>query len=682
MSSAHLKKFSSVKAAEIEWRDGLPFSTEFNDVYFSIHGAIEESQHVFINGNQLRNDWKNRNQAQFFIAELGFGSGLNFLNTARHWHQNLCQTEKSQQLHYVAIEKRPFSISDFKKTSLLWPELLEFSQALYQNYPSQTYGRHQIYFEQWNLTLTLLFMPIEDALDDLIKESAYQQDKIQFDHWYLDGFAPTKNSSMWGLENSKKIAKLSKVGTRLATYSVAGVVKRPLIETGFELSKVKGFAIKREMLTGILTKPFSDRAPAKFINLKHESPWFHIKQSDIHKSSNKKKIAIIGSGIAGCTTAYTLAQKGYSCDLFESNSDIAQGASGSAAGIFHPQLTSDMNAGSQYNWQAYLSLLRFFSSLTEKEKNAVILSQGIERFLKDKIVSRKLIHLSKDLAISDWIGESLLFPKNNRCVSFPDSATIDMPALCKLLLKKIPDSQLSIKKQTQITDIESEDRQWVLVSKNKRYCYSQVIFCGGAKSSLLDKLNISTSNISRGQTCYFRSDKLANNIKNTLMESVYLVPRENNFFQLGTTFEDFEDDNLNRDSQTDMLTRASDFLKDLNLPFLTKEEIDNIQLKGTIGYRLHTSDRMPLVGPAINQKKLKNDFKNLGQSRITRDSVSYYNLPGLWINSAYGSHGLLFSLLASEHLTSLMTNNISPLQSQLSEALHPARFVIKSLKHK
>ncbi len=680
MSSAQLKKFASVKPAEIEWRDGLPFSIEFNDVYFSVHGAIEESQHVFIDGNQLRDDWKKSKQTLFYITELGFGSGLNFLNTARHWKQHLNRFNRDQQLHYIAIEKRPFSIVDFKKTSLLWPELTEFSEALIHYYPSQTYGRHQIYFKQWNLTLTLMQMPIEDALDDLIKESQYQQNKIQIDHWYLDGFAPTKNTSMWGTENANKIAKLSKSGTRLATYSVARSVKRPLIEAGFELHKQKGFAKKREMLTAVLNKPNSKATVSKFINLKYESPWFNIKQSCMPLSFQENPIAIIGGGIAGCTMAYTLSQKGFCCDLFESNSDIAQAASGAAAGIFHPQLTGDMNIASQYNWQAYLLLLNFLSSLTEQETKKVILSQGIERFLRNEAITKKLSVLSQSLGITEWIKNSLLFPKNNRCISFPHSATIDMPAFCKLLLNKIPNNLLSVKKHTEIFDLQLENQQWILFSKNKQHRYSQVIFCGGAKSTLLDKLNITSTNTSRGQTCIFQNEKLANNIKNTLMESIYLIPRENSFFQLGTSFEDFEDDKLNQNSQIEMLNRASDLLKELCLPYLSQGEIDKIELKGTLGYRLHSQDRMPIVGPAIDKPKLMKDFDSLGQSRLSREKISHYNLPGLWINTAYGSHGLLFSMLASQHLASLITNCISPLSSSLSQALHPVRFFVQQLK--
>ncbi|MFT7507234.1 MAG: hypothetical protein ACI92I_000377 [Acidimicrobiales bacterium] len=41
-----------------------------------------------------------------------------------------------------------------------------------------------------------------------------------------------------------------------------------------------------------------------------------------------KKIAVIGGGVFGCTTAITLAREGFSVDLFEKGSDIMQAASG------------------------------------------------------------------------------------------------------------------------------------------------------------------------------------------------------------------------------------------------------------------------------------------------------------------------------------------------------------------
>ena len=699
MSSAQLTKFDLVKPATIEWRDELPFSTEFNDVYFSIHGAVEESQHVFIEGNRLAEDWCNKEQNKFITAELGFGSSLNFLNTASQWilqqkqinnHSKSGNYKDIKKLHYIAIEKRPFSLQDYKKIIKIWPQFSEVSQALISLYPSLTYGRHQIEFKQWNLTLTLMLMPLEDAFKDLIAESKSQQNKIEVDHWFLDGFAPTKNSSMWGEENAKQMAELSKRGTRLATYSVAGSVKKPLENVGFEISKRKGFAKKREMLTAVFTHQKLNQTQSSYINIKYEKPWFNLAKSTATDQSRNQttnqpinqptKIAIIGSGIAGSTTAYTLSKQGFQCELFEKSQQIAQGASGAAAGIFHPQLTSDMNESSQFNWLAYMTLLRFLNELTVQEKERIILSQGIERFVENKLLAKKILQLTEKFNLQHWIGKSKSFPNNDRAISFPHSAIIDMGKFCQLLLGKIPKNKLTLTTGCEISEINKEKDQWVIKSNNQTQYYSHVIYCGGAKSKLLDRFNITSTHVTRGQTCLFNSEKLSNKIRHALCEQVYLVPRENHQFQLGTTFENFDDAQLNSSSQADMLTRTSSFLKSIDLPYLSSDEINSIPLNGTLGYRLHANDRLPLIGCSPDTQKLAQDFEGLGQKRIYRKELSDYNISGLWINTAYGSHGLLYSLIASQHLASLMTNQISPLETKLANRLHPARFFIRDLK--
>jgi len=696
VSSAQLEKFNLVKPAEIEWQNGLPFSTEFNDVYFSVHGAVEESQHVFIEGNRLVEDWNNKEQNQFVVAELGFGSSLNFLNTANQWilqqEQTASHLLKNKHLHYIAIEKRPFSIADYKKMVERWPQFSHISQALINHYPSLTYGRHQITFSQWDLTLTLILMPIDHALDDLVKESESQQNKIKVDHWFLDGFAPTKNTSMWRDENAKKIAAISKPGTRLATYSVARSVKQPLKDVGFKINKRKGFAKKREMLTAVFEQSDEDQnkvqeqTQSTYINIKYEKPWFNLSQTTSFSPSGKQqaKVAIIGTGIAGSSTAYTLSKLGFQCDLYDKNKNIAEGASGAAAGIFHPQLTSDMNESSQFNWLAYMTLLRFLSELTEQEKKDVILSQGVDRFVENELVTDKLLKLSEQLNFQQWIKESNNFPSDRCAISFPHSAIIDMKMFCRLLLKKIPKEQLIITTDCEILDVNKEDNHWIVQSKNQTQLqtkkYSHVIFCGGANSKLLEKFDITSTHITRGQTCLFESQKLSVKIRHALCEQVYLVPRDNHQFQLGTTFESFIDNQLNSSSQIDMLTRTSSFLKSIGLPYLSPNEINSIPLKGTLGYRLHANDRLPLVGGVPDTKKLSIDFSNLGQKRIRREEISHYNTAGLWINTAYGSHGLLYSLIASQHLASLITNQISPLENTLANRLHPARFFVKELK--
>jgi len=699
MSSAQLKKFALVKPAEIEWRDGLPFSLEFDDIYFSRHGAVEESTHVFIEGNQLPDDWNANPEKDFTIAELGFGSGLNFLNTVSHWLNHQSKTKSTlakvnpQHLNYVAIEKRPFTKNDLIKVSKLWPQFQNISQQLLLNYPSQTYGRHQISFKDWNVSLTLMWMPIEDAFIDLIQECSAQENKIKFDHWFLDGFSPQKNTSMWDEKNAFQIAQLSKVGTRLATYSVAEAVKRPLIEAGFKIIKRKGFAKKREMLTSMLQDKHVDENESKFINIKHETPWFNIINV---KPTRNPKVAIIGAGIAGCATAYCLSNKGFSCDIYESKPEIAGGASGASAGVFHPQLSSDMNFGSQFSWLSYLTLLRFLSSLTVKEKAKIIISEGVHRFLENEGSKRKLIELSKNLKLSHWIKEndnnskinsSVYSTENERSIYFPDSAVLDMPALCQLYLDKIKNDFANVYVNSKVTSFTREGNVWQVNSNFGRKSYTHIVFCGGAKSHLLNDFNVTAVNTTRGQTCQFESPALAKIIKQTLSDQIYLVPQTkkgNNQFQLGATFENdkdkiFEDGKLNPESQKTLLNRTSKLFHELSIPCLTEKQMAQFPLKGSVGYRLQSNDRLPMVGAMIDQHKLIKDFSSFGQKRLLRNSMSNYNQPGIWLNTAYGSHGLMHSLLASNHLASLISSSISPLDFTLSNHLHPARFLIKQL---
>ncbi len=73
--------FIPIEAADLTWRDGLPFSTRFNDIYFSNENGLLEAEHVFITGNNLIERWQNlatEKSGSFAIAETGFGSGLNF----------------------------------------------------------------------------------------------------------------------------------------------------------------------------------------------------------------------------------------------------------------------------------------------------------------------------------------------------------------------------------------------------------------------------------------------------------------------------------------------------------------------------------------------------------------------------------------------------------------------------
>ena len=57
-----------------------------------------------------------------------------------------------------------------------------------------------------------------------------------------------------------------------------------------------------------------------------------------------KTAIVIGAGIAGCASAYALAQRGWQVTLLERHQDIAQEASGNPRGVLYPRLASHSTA--------------------------------------------------------------------------------------------------------------------------------------------------------------------------------------------------------------------------------------------------------------------------------------------------------------------------------------------------
>jgi tRNA 5-methylaminomethyl-2-thiouridine biosynthesis bifunctional protein len=89
---------------------------------------------------------------------------------------------------------------------------------------------------------------------------------------------------------------------------------------------------------------------------------------------------------------------------------------------------------------------------------------------------------------------------------------------------------------------------------------------------------------------------------------------------------------------------------------------------------------MPQVGPVPIYDKFISQYQKLNKDKNWRfENTAAPNYNGLFINIGHGSKGLITCPLSAEHLASMMLNHPSPLPKNLSNAIHPARFVIKQL---
>ena len=216
-----------------------PKSKEFDDVYFSVEDGLAESKFVFLDRNNLPEEWQGRDR--FVICETGFGTGLNFLSAWQLFDET---TTSEQTLDFISFEKYPLNREEIATYLTPWKNVFgDRLLALLDNYPPLIPGFHTIILNK-KITLTLIFDDVNEAIPDLVAD---------VDAWFLDGFKPATNPGMWSETLFHNMARLSHSGTRFATFTAAGVVRRGLAAEGFDVEKVRGFGRKRDMTIGVFS---------------------------------------------------------------------------------------------------------------------------------------------------------------------------------------------------------------------------------------------------------------------------------------------------------------------------------------------------------------------------------------------------------------------------------------------
>lgn len=213
--------------ADLEWRDGdVPVSTRFDDPYFSLENGLDETRHVFLAGNGL----PQRFYDGFHIAELGFGTGLNFMVTLAAWRA----AGITGVLRFTSFEAYPMSVDEMARALAAFG----VGDELVAVWNGQG-GR----FEFGDAVLEVI------AGDARTTLPAWQG---KADAWFLDGFSPAKNPELWNETLMQAVADHTAAHGTIATYTAAGFVRRGLELAGFAVSRVSGYGRKRHMTVGAL----------------------------------------------------------------------------------------------------------------------------------------------------------------------------------------------------------------------------------------------------------------------------------------------------------------------------------------------------------------------------------------------------------------------------------------------
>lgn len=300
-------------AEPVDWSaHGVPHSPRFADIYHTESGALAQARHVFLGGCGLPEAWANR--PQWRILETGFGLGLNFLTSWQAWKDD---PARPGLLHFVSIEAWPVSREDILRAAGAYEQLAPLARQLAEQWHGLLPGFHRLAFEGGQVLLTLC---IGDVQPMLRTQRHFEADSI-----FLDGFSPERNPDMWSLDVLKGASRFARVGTRLATWTVARTLRDGLRQLGWQARKLPGLAPKRDCLGAVFEPAWTLRralAPAEQVTAAGHC-------------------IVIGAGLAGAAVAASLARRGWQVSVLDAASAPATGASALPVGLMAPHVSPD-----------------------------------------------------------------------------------------------------------------------------------------------------------------------------------------------------------------------------------------------------------------------------------------------------------------------------------------------------
>lgn len=353
------------------------------------------------------------------------------------------------------------------------------------------------------------------------------------------------------------------------------------------------------------------------------TPWFD-RPAPLKKGS---RIAIIGGGIAGLTTGLALQNNGYQVTIFEQDSQPMNGASGNPAGILDPAPDAGDGPAAVFYRVALCHALDYYSALDPD----IFLSAGVIKFPGDSAKQQE----------------------------FPECGAISPPKIREILSRR-----LTIRTDRNIADITACERA------------DAVIICGGAASRQFPETSALPLEPVRGQITFLDATEYDTPPPQVLCGKGYLIPPINLSGSMtmvaGATFG-------RGDGNTDI--REPDHQENrANAEILWPGAGMRPVTGGRAALRAHSPDHLPLCGPVPDFTEYKAAYQMLKHGPRHRDFPPAPCQPGLYIMSGLGSRGFMTAPLLAEMLSTMISGEPLPVPIAIYHALHPARFIIRSLK--
>ena len=603
-------KLPPLRTARIDWQGDTPFAADYGDSYYMPGRGVAESRAVFIEASNLPRRFSQLpDDGLFVLGETGFGTGLNALLAADCFDRH---APASARLHIYSAELHPLSREDLAHAIANWPELAGPGQALLAAWPPPAPGFHRVHLGK-RATLTLMF---GDAA------TLWSAGPDQVDAWFLDGFAPSRNPDLWTESLFRTLARRSRLGASVATFTAAGTVRQGLATAGFAVERHSGFGRKRHRLTASLPGAWTPQC------------------------TSRGEAIVVGAGLAGCTTARALAERGWRVQVIDPalNDELPS----SLAAVLYSTASHSLNAQNRFYLGALLHARRWLARLGFPRHDADGRLEGVIQHLVDPRIAEKT---RRALASGTWPAGTLEAIGEDR-VRFEGAGYLRPVSWCRFLLDHA-NIATRVERVTAITGGESTS---LTLDSGVALEADAPSFAPQAQRADSPEWVGCRCEPYEARSPSAGPRRPASQWRQAHCHTGYVTPAFEGVHCVGATFD--------RHRQTPVVD-AVDNERNLaelerQLPSLWRalggSEIDVVGQHA--GLRCQSRDRLPLVGPSPDP------------------SNNPHTLDGnIWLNIAHGSRGLTHTPLCADLIADRLSGEPVAVDSSVMAALAPERFI-------
>lgn len=381
---------------------------------------------------------------------------------------------------------------------------------------------------------------------------------------------------------------------------------------------------------------------------------------------------VIGGGLAGASTAFSIARRGAQVLLLENAPGLCERASGNRFGLLTPYIATHSSpfevlysAGYSYSRTLLQSPFATDSGFNACGAIQFPSTKRFETLLQDSrpLIGAPDIRRASNLECSALSG----VPCADGGFVIPSAGFVSPAKFMQQLLHSVHD-RVTVRHAIRATEITRTENTWrVTCTDSSTIHTANVVVCGAFESVNLAHYAWLPLEPIRGQTIATQATSSSRSLRMVLCFGGYLTPAVENEHLLGAHYRHDDDNQEPRDEDTAEIIRVA--TRALPSLALTMSDVRSAR----VCFRTSTIDRLPYIGRLPNFTEMESEARSYRSGTDLRAKVALRDYPGLYINAGHGSRGLLTGPLGGEIIARLMNNE--PLDALLpaTTLCEPAR---------